>query len=566
MQNTQCGRIPANNCNPGGTFHTFYARVTVNDPTDPSVGQLGGGLGSGRWVGGEQELRFNATDNVGINNAAMRIGGKTVGPVSAGCNYALPKPGNDFGGPLPFNTRSVADGVHDLTFLVTDCAGNYGGTGTKVKIDNTPPARVSPSVVGGDGWRGHNSFDVAWEPRPDGFAPVVGVGYKLCSPSGACTSGYEPGQSLQSVSVRGPGEHSLVVSVVDEAGNVSPESDAVKLRLDPDAPTAAFDAPDPGNPLRVSVTARDEASGVAGGQIEIRRRGREAWRPLRTALEGSTTLVARVNDERFGRGRYELRARAVDRAGNERSTNRRADGSPATVALPVRFSTRLRAGIRRVRVKRTRVRRRGRVRVVRKRSVRYIGARRIRARRKIKVRGSLTNPDGQPIPGATINVATRPRYGRRSFRQIARVTTGRRGRFTYIARARFSRLLRFRYPGTGTVRAARATFVMKVPARVKIAVNRRRVTFSGSVRFRGKVLGKIPEGGKVTTLQARVPGGWRTFATPRAGRRGRWSFRYQFAATSGLQRYRFRSCVPRGEGYLYDRGCSRTVTVTVRGP
>ena len=51
----------------------------------------------------------------------------------------------------------------------------------------------------------------------------------------------------------------------------------------------------------------------------------------------------------------------------------------------------------------------------------------------------------------------------------------------------------------------------------------------------------MPDGGKLIDLQAYYRGGWRTFATPRTDRRGRWSYRYRFGATRGTVRYRFRA-------------------------
>ena len=50
-----------------------------------------------------------------------------------------------------------------------------------------------------------------------------------------------------------------------------------------------------------------------------------------------------LDDEHMRDGYYQLAARAVDDAGNERSTDRTPDGSPASITLPVRLKTKLRA-------------------------------------------------------------------------------------------------------------------------------------------------------------------------------------------------------------------------------
>lgn len=566
MQNVQCG---AASCPPGVTFHTFHAAVSVNDPQGPGVSEFGGGLGGGRWVGRDQALTFLASDNVGIRDAAVSVAGRPGGSTAAGCDYTRSKPGSDLRGSLGFSTDQLPDGTHPVRVAVTDCAGNPGHADTSAKIDNTPPGRVAPAVVDGDGWRGRNRFDLRWKPyRGDGFAPVVRTHYRLCAPDGGCTSGSREGNidELSGVAVTAPGEHLLTVRLEDEAGNVAAESDPAHLRFDPDPPQVAFEATDDSDPLRVSVAASDAASGIAGGEIELRRRGGRTWHPLETTVEGSG-LVAYVDDERFRRGRYEFRARAVDGAGNERSTDRRADGARAGLALPVRFATRLRAGLRRVRITRRKVRRKGRRHVVRRRTVRFVGHRRVRPKRRLKLRGVLTNPDGQPIDGATIDVYARPRYGGRPFAPVGRAVTDLRGRFSYIARARFSRVLRFRYEGTGTIKSATDEFVAVVGARSTIHVNHRRVRNGASVRFRGRLRGgRVPAEGKVTFLQAVVRGKWRTFATPRANRNGRWRYRYRFGATTGTVRYRFRLCIPRDSAYPFDFGCSRPIAVTVRGP
>ena len=87
-----------------------------------------------------------------------------------------------------------------------------------------------------------------------------------------------------------------------------------------------------------------------------------------------------------------------------------------------------------------------------------------------------------------------------------------------------------------------------------------------SVTFRGKVRSlPVPPAGKVLDLQAFYRGKWRTFATPRANRKGKWSYRYRFEATRGTVLYRFRVLIRPESAYPYDRGYSQTARVVVRG-
>jgi len=95
---------------------------------------------------------------------------------------------------------------------------------------------------------------------------------------------------------------------------------------------------------------------------------------------------------------------------------------------------------------------------------------------------------------------------------------------------------------------------------------RRAVRNGASVRFSGRLGGgPVPQGGKLIDLQAHYRGRWRTFATPRTGAGGRWSFRYRFEATRGVVTYRFRAVVPREAAYPYELGRSRVLAVRVRG-
>ena len=70
---------------------------------------------------------------------------------------------------------------------------------------------------------------------------------------------------------------------------------------------------------------------------------------------------------------------------------------------------------------------------------------------------------------------------------------------------------------------------------------------------------------RTVDLQAHYRGAWRTFATPRAGRQGRFLQAYRFGATVGRVVYRFRALAKRDAAYPYDAGASPTVRVTVVG-
>src|SRR3954471_17920054 len=159
--------------------------------------------------------------------------------------------------------------------------------------------------------------------------------------------------SLGGIAVPGRGDWLLRVWLRDAAGNAGRRTapGPIPLRFDDEAPQAAFLPEDPNNPTQISVQVTDQFSGVASGTIEIKKSDAEAWRPLATDLRDGK-LVAPLDDSRLQDGLYQLRAWADDRAGNVTATATRVDGSDATLRLPLRLPTKLRAGaVRTVRLR-----------------------------------------------------------------------------------------------------------------------------------------------------------------------------------------------------------------------
>jgi hypothetical protein len=352
----------------------------------------------------------------------------------------------------------------------------------------------------------------------------------------------------------------------DSAGNqrrdlaVTP----LHLRYDPTPPRLAFEAVDSEDPLRVEVRARDEHSGLAMGEIEMRKSGSEAWHPLDTRVE-SSRLLAFIDDERFRRGSYLFRARAVDRAGNESSTSRRRDGTSATIRLPLRATTLLRVGAPDVRIRRRVVRRHGRRRVIRRRFTVLRHSAEAPYGARLKLRGRLTNADGQALEGGAIEVFEDRGPGV-SPQILGTAQVDGRGYFRYALRAVRNRRILFRYRGSRRIGAAVAAFRLRVPAATTmkamptVALNGETVLFSGRIRSR-----PVPSTGKLIEIQAFFRGRWRTISTTRSDSEGRWQFNYRFGGTFGRVRYRFRALLPVESGYPYTTGTSKTVRVLVIG-
>jgi hypothetical protein len=148
--------------------------------------------------------------------------------------------------------------------------------------------------------------------------------------------------------------------------------------------------------------------------------GDPTWRALPTTLT-ATGFTSVVDDERLPKGRYRVRARAVDLAGNERTADRMPNGRAATLALPLRVKTRLVVGRqKRVRVRNARRGRRFRTVIVAPRSTRY--------GRTIPLRGRLTTPGANPLAGADLEVWQRRNLPGAAWTRIGTVRTTRSGR------------------------------------------------------------------------------------------------------------------------------------------
>jgi hypothetical protein len=542
-------------CPAGATMHSHILEVTINDPVPPNV-SLDGPLASGQWVSGTAgkfpEVRVSAADNAGVQRIDTTLAA-LVGSQGFPCDWSLPRP---CAGEAPMKwapgIADLADGEHQLQVSVIDAAGNTTHATRGVRIDNTPPDPVVPAIAGGTGWRQTNGFAASWTNPPNSGAPITRAHWKLCRPDGGCPStGSHPAQDVHDlplIHAPVPGEYQLAVWLEDAAGNQREANAAlsVPLRWDPEPPELAFLAPDPADPLRVTVRASDRHSGVVDGEIEMRASGAGTWHALRTELEGAE-LVAYVDDERFRRGAFEFRARVLDRAGNEATSGKRTDGSAATVRLPLRIDTRLAVGLRR-------------------RSGRRLDADLVAAfGRRLRITGRLTNADGQPLDGASIEALEKRLDG--TTLPVGLATTNEYGGFRYLLRATRNRELTFRYGGSRRIGAATARFRLRVPATSSIRVNRSKVRNGQGVLFRGRVLTRpVPANGKLIEMQAHFRGRWRTFATLRSDDRGAWKFRYRFGATLGRVTYRFRAQLPYEGGYPFVTGRSRVAKVVVLGP
>lgn len=562
-------------CTPGSSITLKNVTTIIEDLSQPG---LAVDVPSG-WVRGTVPIGIDANDNVGIRRVRLLVDGREVGgndPPSDSFR-AIPCPNGRVALALS-TTGQTSDGTHSLQVRATDSANNVAAVDRRLAVDNTPPGQPGePAVEGGDGWRSTNSFDLSWlTPPQPGVAPVTAVEYELCPadrPSGdpSCRRGSRavanPGSAtsrslLQQLEVPANGAWTARLWLRDEARNQSIDTaKTVVLRFDNEPPSLAFRPLDPEDPTRLRVQATDRSSGIARAAIELQRRGESTWRSLDAGLEDGGFAVT-LDDESLPEGSYAVRARAVDHAGNERTTERFANGDPAGIALPVRVRTQLAVG----QPKRVRIKKRPKGSNRRYRT-KLISRARVPFGRSVRLQGRLTTPGQNPLPGTAIQVFEQVEVPGLAGRQIGTVTTSRTGRFSFRLPKGPSRIVRFRYDGTRTIRGGTGQVDIRVPASTSFSVRPGRVVNGQVVTFSGRLRGgAIPAQGKLIALQAFTRGRWRPFATVRAdARTGRWDYPYRFDGTRGLVRYRFRARVLKEATYPYSTGTSGRRRVVVRG-
>jgi hypothetical protein len=542
-------------------------RVYVNDPTPPSVSLAGGTIKTTEWQSGIRTAVIAASDSTGISQVAAYSDGSQAGAVIGTCDFTRTTPCSTPATPFAIDTRILRDGAHALRVDARDSSGNTGAASMTVYVDNTAPGSpLDPRLEGPTTWRTSNDFTAVWtNPPHTNTAPIVTVRWLLCpgaTPSSSTVGCRAAGATALNISrvahlqVPGVGQWQLRLWLGDRAGNHSPgTARTLWLRFDNLPPAVRIADPDPMDPQRLTVMAADQNAGVGRVDIEIRRQGTDAWisLPVTPTPAGFTTMV---DDASLPDGVYDVRARAIDRAGNERTTTVRASGAAAHLSLPLRIPTALNAGG---------------VRVVRgrhgKRREVLVSTATAPYGRRVTIRGRLTTAGGNPLTNTDVDVLERTDLPDQPWVRVGIVRTGANGGFTYTALRGPSRAVRFSYAGTALIRPQAADVNVRVRAKTSIDVSRRSVVNGDEVVFRGRVRGgPMPSTGKLLQLQAYSRGGWRTFATPRASARThKWRYGYRFTATRGTVRYRFRALVPLEGGFPFVQGASRSLKVLVHG-
>jgi hypothetical protein len=396
------------------------------------------------------------------------------------------------------------------------------------------------------------------------------------------------------------GLHVASFQAFDVAGNASGE-ESINFKIDQTPPElAVFEAQDRSEPRLITVAAADRTSGLAdGGTIRLRRISptQGAWLTLHTTRHVDR-YYALVDNATLPEGDYQFEASIPDQAGNQATAtaNRQGEaeiihitpiqigpyltivqgggvpqsGGPDAQDAKATVDTRMQArAVQRTLIRKckpSKPRLRGRTCSVTGVRESLVHDLRVPFGKKATVRGSLTTATGSAIVGAEVTVLRRLTMAGAEYIAEGAVRTDSSGAFKYTVPAGAGRTLDFHYAGDSTYKHSDEQVTLRVPAYATIKASRHSVRNGQRVRFSGKLLGRpYPAKGKILDLQAFYRNKWRTFATPRAGRKGVWAFTYRFEATRGSVLYKFRIHVRATSDYPYEPAYSRATTVKVAG-
>lgn len=567
-----CARVSDKRCatTKGSQAGARALTFILEDPEGPVATAAGGLTGSG-WMRGTQALSFSNRDKgSGLRFAETSVDGSVRARTEHSCskvNIGGQVRGSRMqpcaltaAGSHSLATGTLNDGPHRLRHCAIDFAGLSGCVAERtILTDNGAPAGPKElTVVGGDGWRRTNGFDLGWTVPDQGVAaPITGSRVRITGPD-AFDGGTRAGTSgtgASGLTVPRPGEFRASVWLVDAAGNER-EGSAVRvaLRFDDVPPTGYFLEPPSARPELLRVPVSDLHSGIVSGQIAIRPEAGGEWRDLPTALIGEDeeqVLTARLPSEELQPGRWVIRARILDRAGNETVTTRRDNHSVVRIQTPLKMETGINARLAGPRGRGT--------------------ALRIGYRQRARLIGTLTGIGRGGLGGQPLVVTELPRRGSRQGPWTRTVTTGRDGGFRVPLRRGAGRRITVAYAGTDRfTRASAGPFELRVGGGVTLRASPRSIRTGHRVRFRGRVGARRvrrPFRGNLVAIQylERASGKWRPILVARTDRRGRYRAGYRFRYITGTARIRVRAVLLPAAGFPYVSAASRRSSIRVRG-
>ena len=311
----------------GNTATATAVTVTVNnvDATPPIVAMTAPATGA-TVAGTAVTVSAAASDNIAVIGVQFKLDGANLGVEDTASPYTS-----------VWNTIGVANGVHSLTAVARDAAGN---TTTATPVSVTVNNDVAPPIVAitapADGATVSGTAVTVSATASDNVA-VVGVQFQLDGANLGAADTASPYSIAWNTTTASNGSHSLTAVASDAAGNATTATTVtVTVNNDATPPTVSLTAPADGSTVSgSSVTVAASASdnvGIAGVQFKLD--GATLGVEMTTApfsLVWDTTPT--VN------GSHALTAVARDAAGNTATatavtvTVNNVDATPPTVAM-----------------------------------------------------------------------------------------------------------------------------------------------------------------------------------------------------------------------------------------
>ncbi len=233
-----------------------------SDTTAPTVSITAPAAGT---VSGTVTVSANAADNVGVMGVQFRLDGANLAAEDTTSPYSV-----------SWNTATATNGIHTLTAVARDAAGNTATSiAVAVTVSNSVADTTAPTVSIAAPAAGTVSGTVTVSANAADNVGVVGVQFRLDGANLAAEDTTSPYSVSWNTTAAANGTHTLTAVARDAAGNTA-TSTAVTVTVnnsvaDTTPPTVSITAPAAGTvsgTVTVSANAADNV-GVVGVQFRL---------------------------------------------------------------------------------------------------------------------------------------------------------------------------------------------------------------------------------------------------------------------------------------------------------
>lgn len=181
------------------------------------------------------------------------------------------------------------------------------------------------------------------------------------------------------------------------------------------------------------------------------------------------------------------------------------------------------------------------------------------------VSGWLGGPNGDALPGETVELWAAPRNGSGRFRRVASTRTRSNGTWTIHLRAGPSRIIEASFAGTGVLASALSTPAsISVRASPILHIRPSQTHWGDTIHIWGRLRGGyVPASGELVVLRIGWKGGSAEIGHVYTSRTGRFSAGYTFLRGTGTETYRIWAQTVRESDYPFTPASSKRVRIKV---